>query len=189
LVVGTTLFLTNLRRAQTAEKTLSVKEMESLVKASEHKVQVSTLEERLQEAREARRLADANLQMSQAAVDQFLTQLLQLPTGLGLQAEISQKQINDALTFYESERASLKENDELLPERSRNYFNTAQLLMRKGQRTEARVWFEKARATLALLLQKQPGHIDAPRRQALLGRTCRWLGTLESDAGHRVEAL
>lgn len=174
---------------QTAEKAIDVKELERLVQVTEREGKITTLEQRLQEAREAKRLADANLQMSQAAVDQFLTQLLQLPTGLGLQAEISQKQINEALTFYESERVNLKDNEDLLPERSRNYFNTAQLLMRKGQRPEAREWFEKARATLTLLLHKQPGHTDTPRRQALLGRTCRWLGTLEADAGHRVEAL
>jgi hypothetical protein len=189
LVVGTTLFLTNLHRAEKAEKNLSAKEMESLVQASAHQVKVSSLEERLQEAREARRQSDANLQMSQAAVDQFLTQLLQLPTGLGLQAEISQKQVNEALAFYERERGNLKDNDELLPERSRNYFNTAQLLMRKGQRPEARQWFDKAKSALLVLLQKQPGHADTTRRQALLGRTCRWLGALEADAGHRVEAL
>ena len=174
---------------QTAEKTIDAKELERLVQVTEKEGKITTLEQRLQEAREARRLADANLQMSQAAVDQFLTQLLQLPTGLGLQAEISQKQIADALTFYSNERANLKDNEDLLPERSRNYFNTAQLLLRKGQRSEAHEWFEKAKAALTQLQEKQPGHVDTPRRQALLGRTCRWLGTLEADAGHRVEAL
>lgn len=174
---------------QTAEKAIDVKEMERLVQVTEREGKISTLEERLVEAREAKRLADANLQMSQAAVDQFLTQILQLPTGLGLQAEISQKQISDALTFYEAERVSLKDNDDLLPERSRNYFNTAQLLLRKDQRAEAQDWFEKAKSVLVMLLQRQPGHTDSPRRQALLGRTCRWLGTLKADSGQRVEAL
>lgn len=181
--------ISTLRRAQTAEKTIDVKEMERLVQVTEREGKINTLESRLQEAREAKRLADANLQMSQAAVDQFLTQILQLPTGLGLQAEISQKQISDALTFYEAERASLQDNDDLLPERARNYFNTAQLLLRKQQRSEAQEWFEKAKSTLATLLQKQPGHTDTARRQALLGRTCRWLGSLKADAGHRTEAL
>lgn len=174
---------------QTAEKAIDVKEMERLVQVTEREGKISTLEERLVEAREAKRLSDANLQMSQAAVDQFLTQILQLPTGLGLQAEISQKQISDALTFYEAERASLQTNDDLLPERSRNYFNTAQLLLRKDQRAEAQEWFEKAKSALVMLLQRQPGHTDSPRRQALLGRTCRWLGTLKADAGQRVEAI
>jgi len=189
LVIGSYLFLTNRHRAITAEKAFDSKEMERVAQVTEREGKISTLEQRLQEAREAKRQADANLKMSQAAVDQFLTQLLQLPTGLGLQAEISQKQISEALTFYENERSNLKDNDDLLPERSRNYFNTAQLLLRKGQRSEAQQWFEKAKATLTLLLQKEPGHINTPRRQALLGRTCRWLGTLQADAGHRVEAL
>lgn len=174
---------------QSAEKAIDVKEMERLVQVTEREGKISTLESRLHEAREAKRQADANLQMSQAAVDQFLTQILQLPAGLGLQAEISQKQITDALSFYEAERNSLQNNDELLPERSRNYFNTAQLLMRKGAPNEAQDWFEKAKSALTMLLQRQPGHADSSRRQALLGRTCRWLGILKADAGQRVEAL
>jgi hypothetical protein len=189
VVVGGYLFLTNRNRAVKAEKAFDAKELERLAQVSEREIKISSLQGRLDEAREAKRMSDANLQMSQAAVDQFLTQLLQLPTGLGLQAEISQKQVSDALTFYESERANFKNNEDLLPERSRNYFNTAQLLLRKGQRDEAQAWFLRARETLVMLLQKQPGHVDTARRHALLGRTCRWLGTLQADSGHRVEAL
>lgn len=180
--------ISTLRRAQTAEQTVDAKELERLAQVSEREVKITTLEDRLQEAREAKRLADANLQNSQAAVDQFLTQLLQMPAGLGLQAEISQKQVTDALAFLDAERKRLEASDELLPERCRNYFNTAQLLMRKGQRKQAEEWFGKTKAATQSLLAKEPSHADAARRHGLLGRACRWLGTLKADDGHRVEA-
>lgn len=180
--------ISTLRRAQTAEQTVDAKELERLAQVSEREVKITTLEDRLREAREAKRLADANLQNSQAAVDQFLTQLLQMPAGLGLQAEISQKQVNDALSFLDEERKRLEGNDELLPERCRNYFNTAQLLMRKGQRKQAEEWFGKTKAATQSLLAREPSHADTARRQGLLGRACRWLGTLKADDGHRVEA-
>ncbi|MFZ4765996.1 MAG: protein kinase domain-containing protein, partial [Roseimicrobium sp.] len=187
-VVGLWYGISTLRRAQTAEKTIDVKELERLAQVSEREVKITTLQERLEEVKEAKRLVDANLQMSQAAVDQFLTQLLQMPTGLGLQAEISQKQISDALAFCEGERKRLEESDELLPERCRNYFNSGQLLMRMGKRASAAEWFAKAKTATESLLAKEPSHSDTPQRQALLGRACRWLGTLKADDGHRLEA-
>ncbi|RBP40434.1 serine/threonine protein kinase [Roseimicrobium gellanilyticum] len=173
---------------QHAEKATAViaKEKEEGEKAREGKI--TDLATKLQQAKEAERLASSNLQMSQAAVDQFLTQLLQLPAGLGLQAEISQKHVNDALAFCEQERPRLEKDESQLPLRATNYFNTAQLLMRKNQQKEAKAWFEKARSTLNLLLQREPTHADVTRRQIMLGRTCRWLGTMKAEEGHRVEA-
>ncbi len=154
----------------------------------EREGKIVDLATKLQQARDAERLASTNLQMSQAAVDQFLTQLLQLPAGLGLQAEISQKHVNDALAFCEQERPRLEKDEALLPLRATNYFNTAQLLMRKNQQDDARAWFEKARSAFSTLLQREPAHADVARRQVLLGRTCRWLGTMKAEEGHRVEA-
>ncbi|CAN5789346.1 hypothetical protein BH11VER1_BH11VER1_23480 [soil metagenome] len=177
------------RRAKTAEDSLSKMDSQMKTEVANRENKLGDLTKRLSQAHEEKKLADANLQMSHAAVDQFLTQLLQIPTGIGLEAEISKKPINDALAFCEGERLLLQEKEELLPERARNYFNTALLLMRKQQRTEAYEWFEKARVALIELLQKEPKHVDRARRQALLGRTCRWLGTLKTDAGQRSEAL
>lgn len=174
---------------QVAEKTAVEKESERQTQVAARETRIQSLAARLDAAHEEKRLADANLQMSQEAVDQFLTQLLQIPTGIGLEAEISGKQLNDAIAFYDAERIRLKDNEDLLPERARNYFNTAQLLLRKQQRTEAAEYLGKARSALELLLQKQPGHSDARRREILLGRACRWLGTLKAEDGHRGEAL
>jgi serine/threonine protein kinase len=177
------------KNLQTYEKTLADKEEEHKQDVASSKTEIVSLSQKLTEAHENKRQADANLQMSQEAVDQFLTQLLQMPTGIGIEAEISEKQLNDALGFYERERERLKENDDLLPERSRNYFNTAQLFLRKRKRTEALSYLEMAKVASEKLLQKQPTHSDLPRRQALLGRTCRWLGTLKAEDGRRGEAL
>lgn len=178
-----------LRRAKTAEDSLSKMDSQLKTEVANRDNKLGDLTKRLSQAHDEKKLADANLQMSHAAVDQFLTQLLQIPTGAGLEAEISKKPINDALAFCEGERLLLQEKEELLPERARNYFNTALLLMRKQQRTEAAEWFEKARVALTALLKKEPKHVDMARRNALLGRTCRWLGTLKTEAGQRSEAL
>lgn len=183
-------------RAEKAEVLLTQKEVAISEKNQEIQKlshdqggKISDLTFRLKEAHEERQLANQNLQLSQAAVDQFLTQLLQMPTSVGLEAEISEKQINDALVFYDNERKQLKENDGLLPERARNYFNTGQLLLRKQQRPEAAGYLEKAKSALELLLKRQPGHANTSRRQELLGSACRWLGTLKAEDGHRSEAL
>lgn len=172
-----------------AEKALAEKESQHQQQLAGHESHIASLTRRLNEVHEEKRLATVNLQMSQEAADQLLTQLLQIPTGIGLEAEISGKQLNDALAFYDAERVRLKDNDDLLPERARNYFNTAQLLLRKQQRAEAADYFAKTKSALQLLLQKEPGHSDSPRREVLLGRACRWLGTLKAEAGRRGEAL
>jgi len=177
------------RKWQNSERILAEKERESRAEAASREARIRSLASRLDEVHEEKRMVDANLQMSQEAVDQFLTQLLEIPTGIGLEAEISGKQLNDALAFYDAERARLKDNEDLLPERARNYFNTSQILLRKQQRAEAADYLVKARSALEALLQKHPGHSDAPRREVLLGRVCRWLGTLKAEEGHRGEAL
>lgn len=171
------------------EKTLTAAELQRQRDIDARESKIGDLSSQLTQAHEHKRLADANLQVSQETVDQFLSQLLEMPTGIGLEAEISEKQLNDALAFYEKERERLQENDDLLPERARNYFNTAQLYLRKHKREEALDYFTKARNASARLIEKEPRHSDLARRQALLGRTCRWLGMLKADDGKRNEAL
>lgn len=175
-----------LKNAERAKATLEQVRQNELAARESH---IASLSKKLDKVHEEKRLTDANLQMSHEAVDQFLTQLLQMPAGIGLEAEISGGQLDNALAFYSSERARLKDDEKLLPERARNFFNTAQLLLRKQQRAEAMDYLTKARAALLVLRQKQPGHADAVRREILLGRACRWLGTLKAEDGSRGEAL
>lgn len=174
---------------QVHKKTLQEKANEYTKRITEKEGSITFLNGELKSAQEHKRLADANLQMSQQAVDQFLTQLLQMPAGIGIEAEISEKQVVDAMAFYDRERPSLEKSDDLLPERARNYFNTAQLLLRKGRHPEAVEYLEKSKKDIVKLLQKPEAHLDVPRCQTLLGRTCRWLGTLKADDGLRSEAL
>ena len=155
----------------------------------EEKGNIIFLNDQLRTAKEHKRLADANLQISQDAVDQFLNQLLQIPAGIGVEAEISEKQINDALSFYDRERPNLERNDDLVPERAHNYFNTAQLLLRKNRRPEALDYLEKARVFMVKLLQNPSAHVDRTGCETLLGRCCRSLGTLRAEDGRRKEAL
>ncbi|TLD71521.1 hypothetical protein FEM03_08335 [Phragmitibacter flavus] len=189
VVYGSYRYFSTLDRAKEAESTI-------VENAADHLNQVTALEttnidlsQAKQQAEEAKRVADANLQMSQVAVDNLLTQILELPTGLGLDSGLSDKPIADALSFYEKERENFKDNEALLPERARNYFNSAQLLMRQQKRAEALSFFQQAREVLLELLSKEPGHVDVPRRQALLGKTCRWLGAFRAEDGLRSEAL
>ncbi len=175
-------------RWQHAEQAASAIGMEKEKGDRENQGKIIDLATKLQHARDAEQQASASLKMSQAAVDQFLTQLLQLPTGLGLQASISQKHVDEALAFCEQERPRLEKEESQLPLRATNYLNTAQLLMRKNLRKEAHEWFEKARTILRQVLDREPAHPDLARRQAQLGRACRWLGTLKAEEGHRVEA-
>ena len=174
---------------RTYEKTLTEAELQRRHEIEAREGKISALAQQLSKAHENKRLADANLQVSQATVDQFLSQLLDMPTGIGLEAEISEKQLNDALAFCEKERERLQDNEDFLPERARNYFNTAQLMMRTRHRAEALDFFTKARETSEKLIAKEPDHSDTPRRQGLLGRTCRWLGMLKAEDGQRAEAL
>lgn len=177
------------QRLQVAEEALAAAVKERREEVASRDTRIESLMNRLQEAHEDKRVANANLEMSQEAVDQFLTQLLQMPAGIGLENEISAKQLDEALAFYTAERKRLKDSDDLLPQRARNYFNTAQIMLRKGQRAEAEDNLEKARSALLVLRQKQPGHGDASRLDALLGRACRSLGSLKAEDGRRGEAL
>ncbi len=172
-----------------AERAVVEAEQQRRQQVAARETSIRSLGARLDEAHEEKRRADANLQLSREAADQFLTQLLQMPTGTGLEAEVSGRQLDDALAFYEAERTRLKDGDDFLPERARNYFNTAQLLLRKHDRAKAADYLAKARSALLALQKQDPGHNDAARRMVLLGRACRSLGALKAEEGHRGEAL
>jgi tetratricopeptide (TPR) repeat protein len=61
--------------------------------------------------------------------------------------------------------------------------------LRKNQRPEAGKWFEQSRDALAQALKLEPAHADTVKRETLMGRTCRWLGTLAAEDGQRRDAL
>lgn len=178
-----------LNRAKSAEHTIVENAAQHLNEVTARETTITDLSQQVQEAMEAKRVADANLQMSQEAVDNLLTQILEMPAGLGLDSGLSEKPIQDALSFYAKEREQLQSREELLPELARNYFNSAQLLMRQGKRAEALDFFSQARLALMKLLEVEPEHVDVARRRGLLGRTCRWLGSLKSEDGFRNEAM
>lgn len=188
-VYGTIYGFAATRRAKKAESANVQKDSQHEVAVADLQSQVGNLAREVAAAKAAKIKSEASLEMSHAAVDQFLTLLLQTPTGLGLQAEISTKQVNEALAFYEQERERIKDDPERLPERARNYFNTAQLLLRKNQRSEAAGWMEEAQTVLATVLKIEPDHKDKVRMETMLGRTCRWLGLLKAEEGHRSDAL
>lgn len=188
-IYGTFRYFSTLKRAKVAESTILENAAKHLSDVTALKSTNEGLSQAKQAAEEAKRVADANLQISQEAVDHLLTQILELPTGLGLDADLTSKPIQDVLAFYEKERQLFSGNETLLQEQARNYFNSAQLLLRQQKRDEALEFFQKAREVLLRLLEKEPQHADLPRRMAMLGKTCRMLGVFHADDGRRAEAL
>jgi serine/threonine protein kinase len=77
--------------------------------------------------RNAKAVADQNLQNSQNAVDQFLTQLLQTPTGNEMEAGFQKEQLHDALAYCMRGLPALEQSPALGVERLRAYGNIGQL--------------------------------------------------------------
>jgi tetratricopeptide (TPR) repeat protein len=180
---------TTLHRAEAAEHAVDTNHALYQTQVTSRDKKIGDLDNHVAQLREQKRLVDVNLRISQETVDQFLNQILQLPTGVGPEAEAAEKQLNDALAFYDSTRERLIADDELLPERARNFYNTAQILIRKKKNAEAMDYLERAASAFRLLLQREPGQAETPRRQALLGSSLRWMGVLKSELGKRSESL
>lgn len=171
------------------EKSQSIQSLSALEdEVEERESEIDQLSSKLNEVREAHREASASLRSSHDAVDQFLSQILQLPTGLGLQATISESEINNGLAFYDKAREHLLKDSNLGYALSRNYFNTAQLLLRKGNSDAAIDHFLKAKDLLEKLLQTTKEEAKQNEIAILLGRTNRWLGTLKLEQSAPSEA-
>jgi hypothetical protein len=130
-----------------------------------------------------------NLQHSQNAVDQFLTQLLQTPTNNQLDVEFSKGQLKEALSFCTAGLPALEANPALGVERLRAYGNIGQIYLRLRDHTQALTYLQKARDQAALLLQSAGTTPQGPLYQQWLGRYSLLLSDIHDHRGERAASL
>jgi hypothetical protein len=179
-----------LRRAQRAEKTIGGL-------AANHKVEIDALDDRINTltgerdvARGAKAVADQNLQNSQNAVDQFLTQLLQTPTGNEMEAGFQKEQLNDALAYCMRGLPALEQSKELGVELLRAYGNIGQLHLKLRDATQAVTYLTKARDQAAELISKDEGEgTQIALYQQWMGRYSLLLSDIRGREGKHVESL
>lgn len=179
-----------LRRAQKAETTISNlndvhKDEVDVLKGS-----IATLTSERDVARGAKAVADQNLQNSQNAVDQFLTQLLQTPTGNEMEASFQKEQLNDALAYVMRGLPALEQSQTLGVERLRAYGNIGQLHLKLRDSTQAVSYLTKARDQAAELISKGEGEAaQIALYQQWLGRYSLLLSDIRGREGRHAESL
>jgi hypothetical protein len=189
LTVATVYGLFQLRRAQKDEEIIAQRDV---VLNQEKKVRddkIVVLTDQRDTAINEKKTADANLQHSQNAVDQFLTQLLQTPTNNQLDVEFSKGQLKDALGFCMAGLGALESNPALGVERLRSYGNIGQIHLRLRDNAEAMTYLQKARDQAAQLLQSQATSPQAPLYQQWLGRYSLLLSDIHDRRGERDTSL
>lgn len=179
-----------LRRAQRAETTISSLADNHKIELDAHKAQITTLTGERDIARGAKAVADRNLQNSQNAVDQFLTQLLQTPTGNEMEAGFSRDQLNEALAYCMSGLPELEATPALGVERLRAYGNIGQLHLKLRDSSQAEAYLSKARVQAAELIAQggaEPG--QTALYQQWLGRYSLLLSDIRGSEGRHDESL
>ncbi|TDU71031.1 serine/threonine protein kinase [Prosthecobacter fusiformis] len=188
VMCGTYAFMT-LRRAQKGEIVIQENEtvLQREINAREQKI--TSLTSQRDTALAQKKTADSNLQHSQTAVDQFLTQLLQSPTSNELDTEFSKGQLRDALAFCLAGLPPLEQDPALGVERLRSYGNIGQIYLRMRNYEEARNYLEKARDQAALLLRDGKGHPRLPLYHQWFGKYSLLLSDLSSRKGDQGASL
>ncbi len=179
-----------LRRAQKAEKTI-----DNI--SANHKILTDALDGRITSltserdiARSAKTVADQNLQNSQNAVDQFLTQLLQTPTGNEMEAGFQKEQLYDALAYCMRGLPALEQTPTLGVERLRAYGNIGQLHLKLRNSTQAVTYLTKAREQAMELIAKGAGEgAQIALYQQWLGRYSLLLSDIRGREGRHVDSL
>lgn len=121
---------------------------------------IAGLSAQLASSQEAKTAVDANLQRSQAMVDQMLTQLLQLPTGNNLEVAFSRDQLEEAVDYLKKGLPALERDPAMAPERARAYGNLGMIFLKQRHSVEAQQYLDKARHELHALLagDRDPAH-------------------------------
>lgn len=179
-----------LRRAQRAEKTIDGLAANHKIEIDERESRIGMLTNERDIARGAKSVADQNLQNSQNAVDQFLTQLLQTPTGNEMEAGFQREQLNDALDYCMRGLPVLEASKTLGVERLRAYGNIGQLHLKLRNSTQAVTYLTKARDQAQELISKGEG--EGPQialYQQWLGRYSLLLSDIRGREGKHAESL
>ncbi len=179
-----------LRRAQKAETTVSNIHATHKIELDARDERLATLTSERDISRGAKAVADSNLQNSQNAVDQFLTQLLQTPTGNEMEVGFSRDQLNEALAYCMRGLPALEQSADLGVERLRAYGNIGQLHLKLRNGPQATTFLTKARDQALELLSKGVGE-GAQRAlyQQWLGRYSLLLSDIRSREGRHADSL
>lgn len=159
-----------LRRAQKAETIITNNAAQYQVEIDKRETTIASLTDQRDKAILAKKTSDANLQHSQTAVDQFLTQLLQTPTGNQMEVEFSSGQLFDALSFLMRNLPALEANPQLGVERLRTYGNIGQIHLKLRELDLALSFLEKARKQAADLLATDSDSSRTPLYHQWFGR-------------------
>lgn len=179
-----------LRRAQKAEATIGTINDTHKLEVVALKGTITGLTSERDIARNARAVSELNLQNSQNAVDQFLTQLLQTPTGNEMEAGFSRDQLREALAYCMRSLPDLENSAALGVERLRAYGNIGQLHLKLHNSAQATTYLTKAREQAAELLSKGEGASgQIPLYQQWLGRYSLLLSDIRGREGRHAESL
>lgn len=178
-----------LRRAQNAEMTINTLHSSHKTETDGLHTQITTLTGERDQARTAKLTADTNLQHSQSAVDQFLTQLLQTPSGNHLEAEFSRERLQDALSFCTRGLPALENDPSLGVERLRAYGNIGQIHLRLHDTAQAITFLTKARDQADLLIKEGKNSAQTPLYQQWLGRYSLLLSDIRTREGRHADSL
>ncbi|MBL9132684.1 MAG: protein kinase [Verrucomicrobiaceae bacterium] len=189
LLLATVYAFVTLRRAQKAELTIANNIAAHKVEIDAREARIATLTSERDISRAAKAVADSNLQHSQNAVDQFLTQLLQTPTGNQMEAEFSRERLQEALDFCMHGLPALEAAPELGVERLRAYGNIGQIHVRLRDTPKAITYLAKAREQAAELVQNAKEGAQIPLYQQWLGRYSLMLSDIRAREGRHSESL
>ncbi|HEY1049256.1 MAG TPA: protein kinase [Prosthecobacter sp.] len=183
---------TTLRRAQKAEGTIDNLSANHKVEIDARESRISTLTSERDTSRAAKAVTDQNLQNSQNAVDQFLTQLLQTPTGNEMEAGFSRDQLQEALEYCMRGLPALEQSPALGVERLRAYGNIGQLHLKLRNTSQAVAYLTKAREQAMDVISKGGGNIDPTQLaqyEQWLGRYSLLLSDIRNHEGRHADSL
>ena len=135
------------------------------------------------------RATEARRGKAQAAVDEFLTLLLELPAGNEPESGILRSQLDDALRFCLTNLTTLETDPALGHERMRTYANLGRIHLRLREPEQARVFLEKARSQGETLLLQPPAGVAPDLIHTWQGRNCLLLAELHERRSETAVAL
>lgn len=189
LVAGGAAAFLLIHRARQATQTAETEAAELRAGLSAGEQRRSELTKELERARTAALAAEALRGDAQAAVDQFLTLLLEFPAGNELESGLVRSQLDDALRFCLANLPSLEADPALGFERLRAYAHLGRIHLRLREHGPAREFLDKARTEGEALLRQPP--VGAPLEQihTWLGRSCLLLADLHERRAEKPAAL
>lgn len=189
LAAALALLATTFFRAKKAEDTIQTNASGYATELAKREAKIAGLTSERDEAIEAKNQTDSNLQHSQRAVDEFLTQLLETPTGNEMEVEFSRKQMEEALSFVQQSLPALEKFAHLGPERVRAYGNIGRIYLHMHQAQQAASYLENARSQTETLIEQNAKSPHLPLYHQWLGQYSLLLSDIRAGEGKNEESL